>query len=84
MDYGGAPPGDDCTCTAGQDWKIDDGSDCTLSSECNLGSYSFWLNDGTLTIGIGGQLTANACYILDKSLSTLQGGLQCGTWNTGN
>ena len=66
---------DDCTCTDGATWLIDDGSNCQLSTTCNLGSNPFRLMNGRLVITNTGKLNAQGCYIQNaENLFVQQGG----------
>ena len=52
---------DDCTCTDDQTWLIDDGSTCTLTNTCNLGSNPVRVMNGKLVITPTGKLVATGC-----------------------
>lgn len=67
---------DDCTCTDGAAWTIDDGSTCVLTTTCNLGSNKFRLASGKLRIASTGKLIAGAgCSgVFGTSLTVAKGG----------
>jgi len=52
----GASPADTCSCPSSGNWEIDDGSICTLNTECNLTGGDLHISSGSLNIAIGGTL----------------------------
>lgn len=52
---------DDCTCPSSGDWVIDDGSICTLTNECNLGTNILNIENGEIHIEENGILRASKC-----------------------
>ena len=54
---------DDCSCPASGHWIIDDGSNCGLTTTCDLGTNKLYVNNGRLRIGSGGKLYAQSLII---------------------
>jgi len=71
-DVGGAT----CDCpSVNTDWRIADGSQCLLTTVCNIGTGGLFIHSGRLHITASGSLNANSCYVADsQSLYTDDGG----------
>lgn len=74
--------GDTCSCpTVNNNFNINDGSICTLTTTCNIGTGILRINNGQLRILTGGKMIASGCFVNDPlgGIFTLDGaGLFCG------
>jgi len=62
------PAGATCDCpSVNTDWRIADGSQCLLTTVCNIGTGNLFIHDGRLHITSTGSLNANACYVADDN-----------------
>jgi len=61
---------DDCTCPSSGHWIIDDSSDCTLKTSCNLSGGNLHIVNGSLTIGSAGELYVPGGYNIVIEQST--------------
>jgi len=70
---------DSCSCPDSGDWHIIDGDQCTLESDCNLGSNNFRVLNGAMTIPSGLNIRASGCYVAGGQILFIEdgGGLYC-------
>ncbi|MEA2037521.1 MAG: LamG-like jellyroll fold domain-containing protein [Nanoarchaeota archaeon] len=55
-----------CTYSGSGDWVIDDGSDCAITTENNIGNNHLRILNGTFRINSGGKVRADAgCFVQD-------------------
>ena len=75
-----AAPADQCDCPGSGDFEINDGSDCELSTTCDIGSNKFRLSDGKMRIVGSGVIRAGGCFIADAQNMFVEdsAGLSCG------
>ncbi len=71
---------DQCTCPSSGNFVIDDGSDCTLTEVCDIGSNVFRLVSGSMRVLTSGFLRSAGCYIADFQAFFIHdsGGAFCG------
>jgi len=69
-----------CDCPSSGNFEISDGTDCILTTTCDIGTNKFRCNSGSFTINTPGQLICGGASAdpVNCPLRSYQGGLACG------